>query len=552
VETWSVIATDICDADLPCRRVLPLVLSWFVTVGTFLAVAINLAAGYDSDREVERVRESARQKTELRSELASRVLAFVLTDLSFLSQQNELHAWLATGDERVLADLGLEFQHFASEKAFHTQVRLLDETGMEIVRVNRQNGVVSIVPAEDLQNKSSAPYVRDANRLSEGQIFVSMLDLNVEHGEIERPFSPVIRFCMPIWDEAGRRRGMVILNYDARRLLRLVTDVKPDLEAYAVYLIDAQGFYLIGPSPDKEWGFMFPERENYRFQVDFPDAWDDVRGKESGQIMRHGQLITFARTLALPEGTASSTTYRLDGDIGQPLAPDQYRLTVMSVISRKDMLAGASWLARQRGWVTIVVLLVTALASSVVARDTVRKRMAQETIARLAAFDTLTGLPNRNLFMDRMEQAREQAMRYGHPFSLLFIDLNGFKGINDTMGHEMGDELLQGVAARFRSALRSSDTLARLGGDEFVVIVHETTGRESAEAVARKLLTALASPFSLTDGEASVGACIGIAMFDFAESPTVDELIRMADDAMYEAKTTKTSTFRHYAAAREA
>jgi diguanylate cyclase (GGDEF)-like protein len=206
-------------------------------------------------------------------------------------------------------------------------------------------------------------------------------------------------------------------------------------------------------------------------------------------------------------------------------------------------------LARHEPPVAAVLLLVVAVVSFALARANVRRDAARETIARLATHDGLTGLPNRNLFMDRLAEARRMALRYQRPFALLFIDLNGFKAINDTLGHEMGDELLRQVAGRMRRAVRASDTVARLGGDEFVILVQQTEQPEDAEAVCRKIIDTLAPPFDLKGTEGQVGASIGVALFDPDNKQAEDELIRRADSAMYEAKATGESTYRFAAPA---
>ncbi|AOF83626.1 diguanylate cyclase domain protein [Methyloversatilis sp. RAC08] len=153
----------------------------------------------------------------------------------------------------------------------------------------------------------------------------------------------------------------------------------------------------------------------------------------------------------------------------------------------------------------------------------------------LAHHDALTDLPNRLLFDDRFEQAIEQARRLEHRCILLFLDLDGFKGVNDTLGHAVGDDLLRTVAQRLRAALRRSDTLARLGGDEFVVLTGSVQPEE-ASRLALKLLDALNEPFELGKEQIRISASIGIAVFpDHGIDRNV--LMRAADIAMYSAKS---------------
>lgn len=153
----------------------------------------------------------------------------------------------------------------------------------------------------------------------------------------------------------------------------------------------------------------------------------------------------------------------------------------------------------------------------------------------LALHDALTGLPNRRLFQDRIASAMERSRRTGTGMALLVIDLNGFKQVNDTLGHHVGDLVLQRVAALFVERVRRSDTVSRTGGDEFSVILEEPANRAHAELVGRSLQQLLADPLNLGDHMVRVGASIGIAVFP-EDASDAEALCIAADLQMYEAK----------------
>jgi diguanylate cyclase (GGDEF)-like protein len=152
-----------------------------------------------------------------------------------------------------------------------------------------------------------------------------------------------------------------------------------------------------------------------------------------------------------------------------------------------------------------------------------------------AHFDSLTALPNRRLCHDRLGQAIAQARREGHELAVLFIDLDGFKHVNDSLGHSLGDELLRQTALRIAGSLRETDTLARLGGDEYVVILPHIHGVLEAETIAENLIEALKQPFFVGQQKVFVGASIGVTVCP-EDGETVEELLRKADTAMYTAK----------------
>jgi len=170
-----------------------------------------------------------------------------------------------------------------------------------------------------------------------------------------------------------------------------------------------------------------------------------------------------------------------------------------------------------------------------VARDITERKRADELIAYQAYHDILTGLPNRILFKDRLDVAIIQSQRNETQLAVMFIDLDRFKLINDSMGHVTGDELLQQVSVRLKNCLRRGDTLARLGGDEFILFMPDLPGRQDVAEVAVKLLKSLEQPFVLGSNEARISASIGIAIYP-DDGSSIDELIRHADVAMYQIK----------------
>lgn len=159
----------------------------------------------------------------------------------------------------------------------------------------------------------------------------------------------------------------------------------------------------------------------------------------------------------------------------------------------------------------------------------------QRELQQMAYYDTLTGLPNRRLFIDRLECAVAQSYRVQDGFSLLFIDLDRFKNINDAYGHELGDELLKTVARRIHAEVRESDTVARLGGDEFVAILHDCHDRDDCGLVVEKIRRAVNEPIVLGGRELSVSAAIGVCFYP-EDGGTVSDIVRNADTAMYRAK----------------
>jgi diguanylate cyclase (GGDEF)-like protein/PAS domain S-box-containing protein len=170
-----------------------------------------------------------------------------------------------------------------------------------------------------------------------------------------------------------------------------------------------------------------------------------------------------------------------------------------------------------------------------VVRDTTDRREMEDTIRKLAYYDSLTGLPNRLLLRDRLSMAIAYAKRNKKKLSLMMLDLDKFKEVNDTLGHQMGDCLLQRVGDRVKDLIRESDDVTRMGGDEFVVLVPEINRTEDSVVVAKKILASFQEPFLCNEHKLSIMTSIGIAVFP-DHGQDVDTLMKHADIAMYQAK----------------
>ncbi|MDH3393668.1 MAG: diguanylate cyclase [Desulfobulbaceae bacterium] len=171
-----------------------------------------------------------------------------------------------------------------------------------------------------------------------------------------------------------------------------------------------------------------------------------------------------------------------------------------------------------------------------------QKQRDEARIEFLAHHDPLTGLVNRHLFADRMKSAMAMAERHRHKLALLFIDLNDFKMINDTLGHEAGDHVLEEVARRLLASVRGSDTVARLGGDEFIVVLHDIHNQKAAAVAAEKILNTFRQPILVNGKVCSIGAAIGISIFP-DDGEDQETLIRKADKVMYQVKAKGESGF---------
>ena len=176
--------------------------------------------------------------------------------------------------------------------------------------------------------------------------------------------------------------------------------------------------------------------------------------------------------------------------------------------------------------------------------DITENKEAEAAIMRLVHFDQLTGLPNRTLLNDRIEHTLGRAKRNHEQFAVMFLDLDRFKNVNDSLGHRIGDELLIQLARRLKLALRDEDTISRLGGDEFILLLPGTDA-DGAAHVAAKLLEITSPPYCIDQHELTCTSSIGIALYP-ADGDTLESLSMRADTAMYRAKKAGRNTFRFF------
>ncbi len=278
-----------------------------------------------------------------------------------------------------------------------------------------------------------------------------------------------------------------------------------------------------------------------------------------------GMTITDAdaRIIAVNPAFTFITGYTLEEVGGQTPAvlgsgrqDEAFYRDMWATLNRDGQWQGEIWNRRRDGEIFPEWLSITAVPNSSgdtpshyigIFSDITDRKAAEARIHHLAHHDALTNLPNRTLLQDRLDQAILQSRRRERHAAVLFIDLDRFKPINDTLGHEVGDALLTQVARRCQRAVRETDTVARHGGDEFVVVLPELDNAQDAAVLARKLLAALGEPYRLGEHELTVTASIGIALYP-EDGQSASMLLRNADAAMYGAKADGRNAFQFYSA----
>ena len=295
------------------------------------------------------------------------------TDLSGLTEESQaqLQAELAAARQ---ADMVQEFLSHAQYKRRYDQIRFLNTEGQEIIRINFNSGSASIVPEIELQNKSDRYYFEATIPLASEEVFMSPFDLNVEQGQVEQPFKPMIRYSTPVFNAEGQIIGIVVLNYLGdyllNRLIRQRYSTSGDF-----LLLNSNGYWIKSSDPEDEWGFMFEDSQDRTFTAAYPQVWEAIAAGGEGQIETADGLFTFAQVDPLAE-IQQFTNRAVTG------IDDNYSWKIVSHMP-SERLAVLSRQVRNRLLpLYLGVVAILALASVVILQQ---MRQAAQTSARIAA-----------------------------------------------------------------------------------------------------------------------------------------------------------------------
>ncbi len=286
-------------------------------IGMFLPVAVLLGAAFvgfyenkkNSDRREIAIAEN--QSVVIKAGSLAYRFSLVRADLMILATGYKAHILLnpQTSPEnkdkyrRLIAN---KFLAISKQKQVFDQIRILNISGKEKVRVNFNEGKPAIVPEKYLQNQSQRYWFENSLALEEGEVFISPMDLNVERGKIEQPIKPMIRFTTPIFND-GKMQGMVILNYLAKDILNKLEREKTTTVG-ETFLLNAQGYWLKSTKPEDEWGFMYEERKNITFSNRFPQVWKQISNLETSQLNTPHGLFSFTTIYPLQDIWSSESS----------------------------------------------------------------------------------------------------------------------------------------------------------------------------------------------------------------------------------------------------
>lgn len=536
----------------------------FFPVAVLCIVGAALLYHSEVETDLSKIHSAQSHTVNLATHSIGKVVQSITSDLAYLTTQQEFIELISQeidpAHNHIKKHILSNWLAFSKIKSSYDQIRWLDHSGQERERVNYNNHKPVRVSDDKLQNKGKRYYFTDTFKLNRGEFFISPMDLNIEKGHIETPLKPMIRVGTPVYSRDGKKQGIMLLNYFAENLINEYTKHMQNPESVA-WLLNSEGYWLKGPSAEQEWGFMYQNSQASMPWL-YPEAWGKILASSQGQFIDDNGLWTYSTIYPIVEGQKTSTgTHETFAPSRSKLESNEYFWKAVHLLPHETYIS----INKQTGVpiviVTIVLLTIIYFGCWLLARawvreikseeklillnrvleDTVTERTQQLLLAKkhaedLAQTDELTGMNNRRSFFKQGKAISEQAIRYGLPYTVMMLDIDWFKKVNDTYGHLTGDEALIDVARIIMESIRAPDISGRIGGEEFAIILPQTTAQRTLEIAERlrKSIKKIAIPVA-DEEPLTLTVSIGIGQYG-QEKQSLQEVLNIADKALYQAK----------------
>jgi diguanylate cyclase len=352
----------------------------------------------------------------------------------------------------------------------------------------------------------------------------------------------------PVFDKHNKKQGFKITGDLAADIISTINHYT-SMSLGETMLISTDGSWLLDTWENKHnRKFIYKHKKNSKFANKYPTVWKKIIKNDSINIITdRGMFVSTTIPLYHSDKEIDSLLNTVTNiNIQNKTISDSREpfWKLISFIPKKNFIFDANKaLSAYLFWLTRILIILSIIPALLIAYAVTKKKNKQKLLYKLANFDKLTNIPNRKLFFESLQQAIKQATKRKTIFAVLYIDIDDFKQINDTLGHEQGDFLLQEAAERFTHSVRSSDLVARIGGDEFVIILYNVQTAYNTKTVAGKIIKNFSDPFLLEDKEFQVSVSIGITLFSRTDN-NGNILLKQADKAMYKAKHSGKNTFK--------
>lgn len=511
----------------------------FVVLNIFLILILAIICYIQKDDAEEKNRKEVSDELDSIRLIMSLNIKSSLNDIFFLSDVVDHET---KGDViSNLKNIETILYGFIKNSDSYDQARFINSGGLERVRVNRVECSSPQVLSEDLlQDKSDRQYFREAINLSTNIAYISQLDLNVENGKVEVPYKLVLRIATPVYNR-GILEGIIVLNFLGSELLYDTTHILKQGHHTAgdkYFILNGYG----DPLAYLEWSGKNVSKSLLGF--DAADTFRETFKLTSQEIFRLQDGVyargsnLFAKVTFRADATASGSNSKyglVKSNVIESTEHDESDLTLIS-LTHLDSYWDTLELFVVTNIIPIIWLeIVFFLIASLYSMSLVKQKILENAIKSAAAYDPLTSLYNRRFGMLFLKYEIRKIGRTKGIVTLFVIDVNNLKTVNDTCGHNSGDELIKIVADRLRSEVRESDIVCRIGGDEFIV-AFSGTGLVDGNIIIERVRAGLETEYSGRYNGVGVDFSYGGAEYDLKKHQNFDDFVKDADARMYEDK----------------
>jgi len=512
------------------RKILLYTLLIFLALSIPLIFILFYMESYNLETSRKEISNSEVRLIDAENSVIAAKISRLTSDILYLRDTIDLAGISTSGNEK----LKKEWIAFSNRQKIYDQIRFINMSGDEVIRINYYPKGALSVPERDLQKKSDRYYVRDSLYIKKDQIYVSKLDLNIEHKAIELPIKPMIRLCTPCFDTGGKRIGIICINYLAKDMLERIS-VLAKTSRGSIYLLNPNSYWLYNSHSSKyDWAFMYRAKAQLNFASMFPNEWKSMflNRTGNGTLITKNGFFAFSRAMTVSE--------YLNPIPQGSLVLDEGNWVLVSHISPKgknaDLIVSRSIpdtmsFVVKKNVPMLLLAIMMAIAISFAIRE---KQHQREKMKYYSEFDVMTGVYNRHSGFDKLKTAIYYTSETGgKKCTICYVDINGLKDVNDTLGHASGDELILTVINVVRANIRGSDFIIRLGGDEFI-IAFINANAQNAEMVWGRIAEEF-SAINKKDGRKYlVSVSHGIEECVLGEP--LDDTLHRADEKMYAEK----------------
>ncbi len=514
----------------------------YFAIALIVVVVLVLYYKKETDNVLQYLKISEEQSLRLEKSVVLQKLDNVYSDILFLANGKTINNYLDSNTPDSKEKSINEFIEYSKLKGLYEQIIFIDKNGKEKFIINYNNGRAYSVSKNKLNSQRNNYFFKDIFNLDYKQVYISPLELYLNDNiTIGSALKPIMMLGTPVFDSNGEKRGIILLNYLATDIITSLNDFAK-LSVGKIMLVNSIGDCLFDiEDAGQGIDFQYSYEGLKNFSNIYPAVWKEILNFEFVQIATDKGLFS-SSTIPLSElfkvNITKNDNDNNSSDLKNNLTREKetYFWKIITFIPQQTIQKNfKSTQTEYLFWLGRILLILATIPSFLAAYILDRRRYHQEELYKMANFDKLTNLPNRKYFFETLQKTVRQAIKQKSIFALLYIDIDNFKNINDTLGHAQGDILLQDAAIRFIDTVRCSDFVARIGGDEFVAILYNVKNVENAKIVANKILKSFSIPFILEEEEHNIGISIGISVFS-KESSNDSILLKQADDAMYKAK----------------